>query len=152
MSVQLHNCWDYWTVLKIVSYHVYMCSCVAMLLSTCQGFYFQYGSIVLTGLWASIGVTCSSSSCPFLCAVGLRSAYVHVAMASFCHSTPCTLFLALALWRYHTHEATAAKSPPDHDLPPSSPQTTKDTKSKNHVDQPLWHNLLCSFLLWVLNM
>ena len=34
-----------------------------------QVFYFQYGSIILPGLRASIGVTCSYSSRPFLCAL-----------------------------------------------------------------------------------
>ena len=40
-----------------------------LLLSTCQVFYFQYGSIILTRLWASIGVTHSYLSHPFLCAL-----------------------------------------------------------------------------------
>ena len=40
---------------------------VAMLLSMCWMFYFQYSSIILTGVWTSTGVTHSSSSCPFLC-------------------------------------------------------------------------------------
>ena len=34
-------------------------------------FYFWYGSIIVTGLWASIVVTCSSSSCLLLCALAL---------------------------------------------------------------------------------
>ena len=40
-----------------------------MLLSTYRVFYFWYSSIILTGLQASIGVTRSSSSRPFLCAL-----------------------------------------------------------------------------------
>ena len=39
-----------------------------MFLSMCRVFYFKYGSIISTGLWASIGVACSYSSCPSLCA------------------------------------------------------------------------------------
>ena len=34
-------------------------------------FYFQYGSIILPRLWASIGVTRSYSSRPFLCALAI---------------------------------------------------------------------------------
>ena len=38
-----------------------------------------YGSVILTGLWASIGVTCSYSSYPFLCTLDTtdyKSVYV----------------------------------------------------------------------------
>ena len=41
-----------------------------LLLSMCWVFYF---SIILIGLWASIGVTCSYSSRPFLCALAYNT-------------------------------------------------------------------------------
>ena len=47
-----------------------------LLLSMCRVFYFQYSSIILTGLWASNGVTRSYSSHFFLCA--LDKVHVHV--------------------------------------------------------------------------
>ena len=46
-----------------------------------QVFYFNYGSMFLTGLQTSIGVTHSSSSCPFLCALGITI----TALASVLH-------------------------------------------------------------------
>ena len=48
---------------------------VDMLLSRCQVFYFYYGSIILTGLWASIGVTRSTTSRPFLYALAAAAKY-----------------------------------------------------------------------------
>ena len=48
---------------------------VNMLLSTCQVFYYLYSSIILNGLWDSIGVTRSPSSHPFLCALAQRFAW-----------------------------------------------------------------------------
>ena len=74
-------------VLKIVT-HVQLR--VDMLLSTCRVFYFYYGTIILTGLQASIGVTVSSSSPPFLCALdpGYDSviyAYMHTDTACIQH-------------------------------------------------------------------
>ena len=44
-----------------------------LLLSRCWLFYFQYGSIILTGILASIRVICSYFSRPFLCALGTHS-------------------------------------------------------------------------------
>ena len=64
----------------------------------------------------------------YLCSTILHVAIPRVAMASICHFS----HLALADRHYHTEDATTAMSPSDHGLPPSFPQMTKDTKSKDH--------------------
>ena len=48
-------------------------------------FYFQYGSIILTRLWAPIGVTRSYSSHPFLCTLDALIAYYGTVLIELCH-------------------------------------------------------------------
>lgn len=67
----------------------------------------------------------------YLCSAIIPVAISTVAVASICLFL--ALFLALGDRRYHTEDATTAKSPSGHGLSPSSPQTTKDAKSKGHV-------------------
>ena len=64
-SVKFETGWNYWTILKKVTYTAQLHIDISpLLLSTWPGV-LQYSSAILTGLWASIGVTCSYSSRPF---------------------------------------------------------------------------------------
>ena len=79
---------------KIV-YNTYCACCVdvSCCCLACDQFYFQYSSIILTGLRASIGVRCSYSSQPFLRALEHTCIQVYWPFSWKWHCSPEKLHL-----------------------------------------------------------
>ena len=58
-----------------------------------QVFYFSNSSIILPGLQAFIGVTCSYFSCPFLCAFDSSDFYILLAIMFYFATHPFHIIL-----------------------------------------------------------
>ena len=72
----------------------------------------KYGSIILTGLRASIGVTHSYSSHPFLCTLAPSDSWV---LPNFSFPSDCGLCCSIQIWGSgmgHVHDVWQTNNPP----------------------------------------